>query len=72
MKVLGHLLQATLGPAVFNPQTQAAPIGILWPYCADNVKCAPWHRVFSGDRTNDHHPALAEIRASRKVGRSSS
>lgn len=68
----GHVLQATPGPAVFDPGIQAAPIGILWPYCADDVKCAPRHRVFSGDRTNDHHPALAEIRAAREAGRSSS
>jgi N-6 DNA Methylase len=32
-----------------------------------DIESAPWYRVFSGDRINDHHLTLAEKRAAREA-----
>ena len=72
MRVFDHLLKAVCDVVISSSEVQVAPTCVLWPDRTDDVKSVPWHRVFSGDRINDHHPPLLDIHAAREVGRSSS
>ncbi len=45
-------------------------LNITWDKDRGNdVKSAPWFKVFKGDRINDHHLTLAENRAARIASR---